>query len=120
MSHRPAVWSTHKEQNTELVSSCPDLAFKAQEENPGSVKINTMGPKAVSHSNLVCVACGKIKIGQKVPPPGQGSSLVTIVNLCMEAPVKRAAKYTVAMPKIHLPCTGSVPRRMHPGTPNTP
>lgn len=69
-----------------------------------------MGPKAVSHSNLVCVVCGKIKIGQKVPPPGQGSSHVTMVNLCMKAPVKRAAKYTVAMPKIHLPCTGSVLR----------
>lgn len=106
--------STHKEQNTELVSNCPDLAFKAQEENLGSVKINMMGPKVVSHSNLVCVACGKIKIVQKVPPPGQWSSHVTIVTMCTKTLVTRAAKCSETVPKIHLLQIGSVCPQLSP------
>lgn len=91
--------STHKEQNrahTALASSCPDLASKAKEENPGSVKINTVGPKAVSHSNLVCVPCGNIKMVQKVPPH------VTMVNMCVKMLMKTASRYTVTVPEIHL------------------
>ncbi|KAM7320418.1 hypothetical protein ACRRTK_020861 [Alexandromys fortis] len=99
--------STHKEQNTVLASSSPELASTAQEENPGSGKTNRVGPRAVSHRNLVCVPCGKIK--QKVPSLGQRSCHLITVSMRVKVLMRIAAQSTVAVPKIHLPWTGSVP-----------